>query len=150
MAYLPKDEREMKRLFVGLALLAGCGEPDSGPVPIAYGEDECGLCRMIISEAPFAAEARFGPDRVEKFDDVGCLGERLWKGPAPTALWVADHGTGRLHPIEAMAFVHVSDLKTPMGSGIAAFADRKEADAFRTARRGRSIGLDEIKSMRKP
>ena len=140
----------MKRFTVFLLLAAGCGRPESGPVPIAYGEDYCDLCKMIISEANFAAEARFGPDAVEKFDDVGCLGERLWNPPAPAAMWVADHASGELRTLDSVAFVHVKDLKTPMASGVAAFASRAEAEAFKAKNGGRIIGLDDIKSMRRP
>jgi copper chaperone NosL len=140
----------MKRCALLLMLAAGCGRPDPGPVPIAYGEDSCDLCRMIISEASYAAEARFGPDKVEKYDDIGCLGERLWEAPAPVALWVADHTSGRMHPAPSVALVHVKDLKTPMASGVAAFADRTEAEAFKTKNNGRFVDLDEIKSMRRP
>ncbi|HZL72670.1 MAG TPA: nitrous oxide reductase accessory protein NosL [Planctomycetota bacterium] len=140
----------MKRCIVFIVLAAGCGRPEAGPAPISYGEDACDLCRMIISEAPYAAEARFGPDKIEKYDDIGCLGERLWEGPPPVAMWVADHSSGRLHPVSSVALVHVKDLKTPMACGVAAFADRAEAEAFTSKYGGRFIGMDEIKSMRRP
>lgn len=139
------------RTGVILALLAaGCGGGDRGPAPIAYGEDACDQCRMIISEAPYAAEARFGPGQVEKYDDIGCLGERLFDAPAPAEMWVADHVTGRLTPLAAVALVHVQDLKTPMGSGVAAFADRAEAESFRARHRGRFVAMEDVKSMRRP
>ena len=140
----------MKRLAAVLLLFLGCRGPESGPVEIAYGEDACDLCRMIISEAPYAAEARFGPDRVEKYDDVGCLGERLWGDARPVSMWVADHASGKLHPLESMHFVQAPDLKTPMGSGVAAFSDSSAAEAFLVKNRGRRIGLEDIKAMRKP
>ena len=140
----------MKRLAALLLLFLGCRGPESGPVEIAYGEDACALCRMIISEAPYAAEARFGPDRVEMYDDVGCLGERLWGDARPVSMWVADHASGKLHPLESMHFVQVPDLKTPMGSGVAAFSDSSAAEAFLVKNRGRRIGLEDIKAMRKP
>jgi copper chaperone NosL len=140
----------MKRLAAVLLLLLGCRAPESGPVEIAYGEDACDLCRMIISEAPFAAEARFGPDRVEKYDDVGCLGERLWGAARPASMWVADHASGKLHALESMHFVRAPELKTPMGSGVAAFRESSAAEAFAAKHRGRRVSLDDIKNLRKP
>jgi len=137
-------------LTVWVIFAAGCGGGDLGPAPIAYGEDACDLCRMIISEAPYAAEARFGPDKIEKYDDIGCLGERLWNSRAPTEMWVADHATGTLKALDSVALVHVKDLKTPMASGVAAFADRSEAESFRARHRGRFVGLEDVKAMRRP
>ena len=138
----------MRTLACALLLLAGCGREENGPVPIAYDEDACDLCRMFISEAPFAAEARFGPDKIEKYDDVGCLAERLCDSPAPVGMWVADHETGAFHPLASVSLVHASDLKTPMASGVAAFADRARAEAFRAQHRGRWVTLEDIKAAR--
>jgi copper chaperone NosL len=120
----------MKRaLPLLLAALASCGGPPaSGPVPVAWGEDTCGVCRMILSEPPFAAQARFGAGRVELFDDLGCLAERLSKGPAPLEVWVADRGTSAWIDGRRAAFVRVRDLKTPMASGLAAYRTREEAE----------------------
>lgn len=138
---------------IGAALLllaAGCGDGDLGPAPIAYGEDACDLCRMIISEAPYAAEARFGPDKVEKYDDIGCLGERLWSSHAPLEMWAADYSTGKLKPLGSVALVRVEGLKTPMASGVAAFADRAEAESFRAKHQGRFVALEDVKALRRP
>lgn len=132
-----------------LLLLAGCGA-GSGPVPIQYGEDACDQCRMLISEAPFAAEARFGPDLVEKYDDIGCLARRLLKSPPPSDVWVADHASGRLLPVKSTVLVHASSLKTPMASGVAAFADRADAQKMVALHQGRVVTLDEVKAMRAP
>jgi copper chaperone NosL len=140
----------MRPLALALLLGAGCGSPETGPVPIAYGEDACDVCRMIISERNFAAQARFGPDRVEKFDDIGCLAERLWRSPKPVGMWVADHGTGEMHPLESLCLVRAPELKTPMGSGVAAFLDPAEGDAFLTKHRGAHVTLEDIKATRKP
>jgi nitrous oxide reductase accessory protein NosL len=138
----------MKRL-IALALLAGCGAPEAGPVPIALGEDDCALCRMFISEAAYAAQARF-EGRVEKYDDIGCLGERLAEGAAPKENWVADHGTLAWVDARAAVYVHAKELKTPMASGLAAFAARADAEAFAAKAGGRLLTLDQVKELRRP
>jgi copper chaperone NosL len=139
------------RILTALAILAaaGCGREEAGPVPIAYGEDECSLCRMIISEAPFAAEARLGPGRFEKYDDIGCLAERLDGGAAPAAMWVSDHAEAVFKPLESMTLVHIEDLKTPMASGVAAFADRGAAERFLQGKRGRFVTMDDVRRRRR-
>jgi copper chaperone NosL len=140
----------MKHLALLLVSLVACGAEATGPVPVALGEDSCDLCRMIISEQPFAAQARFGPDKVEKYDDLGCLGERLNKPGAPLGLWAADHKTGAWVDARSAIFVHVKELKTPMASGLVAFASRADAEGFAKDKGGRLVSLDDVKAMRRP
>ncbi len=139
------------RTMLALALLAaGCGAETSGPVPVALGEDGCDVCRMIISEQRFAVEARFSPSKVEKYDDVGCLVERLAKGGAPSQMWVADHGTGVWVDVRSATFVIAKDVKTPMASGIVGFAGREDAEAFAKKNAGRAATFDEVKDAKRP
>lgn len=142
----------MRRLPALVVLLAGCGgPPPTGPVPIAYGEDPCDICRMIISEARYAAEARFPGGKVEKYDDVGCLAERLARGgEAPIGMWVADHATSAWIPAEQAYFVLSETLPTPMGSGVAAFTARASAEEFAPKNRGRLIAFDEVRRLKRP
>jgi len=140
----------MRRMLALVALLAACGAEETGPVTVTLGEDSCDLCRMIISEQPYAAEARFGPGRVEKYDDIGCLGERLNKPGAPLGMWVADRNTGAWVDVRGAHFVHVKELKTPMASGLVAFAAKPDAVAFAKEKGGRLVSLDDVKAMRRP
>lgn len=132
-----------------IALVSGCGKPDDGPQPIALGEDDCGLCRMIISEQNYAAQARFD-GKVENYDDIGCLGERLGGAAQPQAMWVADQSSGAWIDARAAVFVHAPELKTPMASGLAAFSDRARAERFATEKKGRVVALEEVRAMRRP
>lgn len=130
---------------LGILAAAGCGEnPDRGPVTIALGEDACDHCRMIISEAAFAAEARYGPGPVEKFDDIGCLGKRLSNGAAPVEAWVTDRATGMWIDAPTAYYVQGDGLQTPMASGLAAFASRAAAEAFAGRVRGRVVSFADI------
>lgn len=140
----------MRKMLALLALLAACGAEETGPLPLALGEDSCDLCRMIISEQPYAAQARFGPGKVEKYDDIGCLGERLGKPGAPVAMWVADRNTGAWVDTRAAFIVHVKDLKTPMASGLVAFAAKADAEGFAKEKDGRLVSMDEVKALRRP
>lgn len=129
----------MKRMIWALALLGACSDPDTGPARIAYGEDACDACRMIISEAPFAAQGR--GERVEKFDDIGCLARRASRY---RQLWVTDHATGRWLDAKSALYVHAPDLYTPMASGLVAFEGREAAEAFAAKHSGKVVAFDYI------
>ena len=126
--------------WIALGILAGCGDAAVGPVPIALGEDACDHCRMIISEARTAAEARFRS--VEKFDDIGCLLRRM-KQASPTGAWVADHSDGRWIDAGRAWFVLAPSHPTPMASGLVAFSSRPDAESFCSKNKGKILTYDE-------
>jgi copper chaperone NosL len=137
----------IRPLVLSVVLVSGCERESSGPASIALGEDACDTCRMIISEPPHAAQARFGDSRVEKYDDVGCL---LARGEFPPAAWVTDHASGRWTDARRATYVHAKDWKTPMASGLAAFARREEAEAFAAARGGHVLTFEDLKGWKRP
>ncbi len=132
-----------------VALLLACDEAERGPVKIAYGEDGCDACRMIISEAPHAAQMRLAR-KVEKYDDVGCLLERLAKGAAPVEMWVTDQKTGRWLDARSAFYSHSKDFKTPMASGLAAFGDRSDAESHASKYKGEVLSFEQIRSLSRP
>lgn len=140
----------MKKLLPLLLILAACVEEDHGPVAVALGEDGCSVCRMIISEAPYAAQARLGPGEVEKYDDIGCLVERLAKGAAPREMWVTDFVSGRWIEARSATYVHAPDHYTPMASGIVAFTHRSDAEAWAAKEKGRLLTFEDVTSIRRP
>ena len=140
----------MKRLhpLSFLLLVAACGDAgDTGPVPIVWGSDACDHCRMIVSEPPFAAQARFPAGKVEKYDDIGCLAHRLAAGAVPTEAWVAEAGTGKWLDAHRAFYFKGKDLKTPMASGLAAFGSATERDAFGKGKEGSSGAWAELPGM---
>jgi copper chaperone NosL len=136
----------MKKFAALLVLLSAC-EKDEGPVPIALGEDGCGLCRMIISEAPYAAQMR--TNQVEKYDDIGCLIERLSKGASPKEIWVADFASRQWVDARSASYVHAPNHYTPMASGIVAFSNRDQAQAWAAKEQGRVLSFEEIRLTRR-
>ncbi len=115
-----------------LLLLTSCGtEPTGGPPEIQYGLEECGHCRMIISEEKFAAATVDQIGTGTPFDDVGCLVDHLRElSAAPENVWVHDHADGGWISAEPAWFVRNPRGTTPMGSGLVAFASRSKAEAF--------------------
>ena len=118
-----------------LALVAGCGDdPAGGPPEIQYGLEECGHCRMIVSEEKHAAALVDEAGTATPFDDVGCLIDHLReRATASRSAWVHDHAGGGWIAAESAWLVRDPRGSTPMGSGLVAFASRPEADAHAAA-----------------
>jgi copper chaperone NosL len=136
-------------MLLALALW-GCSEAPSGPEPLVAGEDACDGCRMIVSETRYAAEMRQG-ERLEKYDDIGCLLGRLAAAPGGGAeAWVADWDTGGWVPARSAAYAHVPGLATPMAWGLVAFRTPEAAEAFVRDRRGRVLRFDQLGEVPRP
>lgn len=86
---------------------------------IAMDLDECRYCRMIISDARFAAAATTASGRTVRFDSIECLASwALAEDASPREMWVTDADRpGTLIPVEAAAFQRDALLATPMGKG---------------------------------
>jgi len=129
--------------------LGGCrSAPDPlAPPEIVYGEDVCDQCGMIIMEARFAAamvvEGERGPES-RIFDDIGEMVAYGREHPdvVVRASYVHDHDTLEWLDAHEAHLVHASELVTPMGHGLAAFADPERAVAFAAERGGRAVTLD--------
>lgn len=123
---------------VGLGLGLGCGsEPANEPPEVRYGEAVCDQCGMILSDERFATativEGERGPEP-RLFDDFNCQinHEKDETEAVVITRWVHDHDTRAWLPAASAHYARSSKIRTPMASGIAAFADRN--DAVRVAR----------------
>jgi copper chaperone NosL len=124
---MPKAFRYL--FFLILVALVSCTR-SLAPVSIEEG-DMCSFCRMAISEKRFAAEIIMTDESVLKFDDIGCmLRYQKAKGSVETAaVYVADSETKQWLMASDAYFVQSTTVKTPMGSGIVAFASGDSAGA---------------------
>ncbi len=113
---------------------AGCGRSSAPPAPpeVRWGEDVCARCTMIVSEERHAAAAAVATERgyeLRAYDDISCLlGEPDLAGFA--ARWVHDLEEVRWIGADTARYVASRELRTPMGSGVAAFASAERAAAF--------------------
>ena len=133
------SRRRLLRLLVALPLVgvAACGEPadELRPPDIVWGEDSCDECGMILSESRFAA-ASLVEDRgrvdPRLFDDIGDMLRYHAARPELTVRrwYVHDFETEAWLDAETAVFVRAADLRTPMASHLAAFADAAKAEAF--------------------
>jgi copper chaperone NosL len=119
--------------------------PASGPQPIAYGQDTCASCRMLISRPGFAGELRAPDGTLTKYDDLGCLLRALAAAhhEMPEA-WVEDHASGRFVSLLSAHLVRGPAGDTPMGSGFVAFARADAAEAHAAARATRVMTLADV------
>jgi copper chaperone NosL len=130
----------------GLALLASCAVE---PRPVHLGADECAHCRMAIEDTRFAAQLLTDRGRSEVFDAIECLAtaiaEGTYAGENIHSLWVMDSVEGGAWVrVEEAHFVHSSEIRSPMGMGVAAFADRHDAEIRRAELGGGLLDWDGV------
>lgn len=142
----------MKYLLIPLVLLgfAACKDKiDTGPHIIHYGEDVCERCKMIISDKRFAAQYITESGEAKKFDDIGCmmgaLKEKNKDGGGVLAVYVTDYVTGEWIDGGKAFYLKNTELKTPMGYGIAAFGNEESMRASPFYKDGRALGgIDDL------
>lgn len=136
----PARQARHGRTAAALTLLAGalhgCGEePQVAPPQIAWGQDICHACGMIISDDRFAAGLVVagvdGSLRTLAFDDIGCLLEyETGEAGRIAARYVRDFGAGQWRHAEAAAYLHSTELHSPMAFGLAALDTEADARAL--------------------
>lgn len=140
----PRDSRSWSAVLIAGFLVAAtassCAKPtDPLAAPdIAYGEDVCEQCGMIISEARFAAASIVevdGNTAPRRFDEVGdMLAYHRTNSDIPVRRWyVHDYDTEAWLDAEAAYFVVANEIRGPMGSKIAAFSTHERASEFASA-----------------
>lgn len=98
------------------------------PQPIEFGVDNCDHCMMNISDVRYGAELITQKGKIYKFDDMYCmkvfLQDEIVTKNQVHSLWLVDfEATEQLIPAEKSYLLYNSELKSPMGSNTAAFAD---------------------------
>lgn len=122
-------------LFAAI-ILVGCTQKadTSQPPNIAYGQDTCDQCKMIISEENMAAAYWTTKGEAHRFDDIGgMLAYHKQSGDDVTSWWVHDYLSGEWLNAENATFVKNAGnagVQTPMGFGIVAFASHQSAESF--------------------
>lgn len=140
----PVPPRRLALLAV-VALLAACRAP--GPEPIALNEDQCGYCRMTISDARFGGEAVLPTGRVRKFDAPECM--LAWARATPPAergtLYIIDlQHPGTFVPVVTAGFLRGGTLQGPMGGSVLGFASAARAEEQRTMLGGHVVTWDQL------
>jgi copper chaperone NosL len=148
--------RHRKFLFVQVlailslfAALSACSKAPADPKPpeIAYGQDMCDRCGMIIGEPQFASATLLTNGKYLKFDDMGeMLAYHLANPQEQVAAWfVHDYNSQEWINGETAVYVYSESFATPMGTGIVAFSTRAGAEQFAAQNNGMVYTLSEIK-----
>lgn len=143
----------------GLALLsalAACQRAElTGPPQLRLGRDQCIECGMIINEDRYSSAALVDAGRGREyflFDDVGCMldYQREHGDSAFIELFAHDASTRAWLTAREATFLLAdsSAILTPMGSGIAAYADSAAAEAAQSACGGRILSYSELAAPR--
>lgn len=129
-------------------LVTACASGPSGPPAIELDATPCDHCGMLVSELAFAAATRDGDGRARVYDDIGCLLDATSRSSEPAArVWVKDFETLEWLGSESAIFVRSDAIQTPMGGGIAAFADRRAAEKLAITRGGDVlVGLPSLRA----
>jgi copper chaperone NosL len=121
--------------------------PDEPP-EILYGEDSCDECAMIISEQRYAASYVTEAGDVHRFDDIGGMMLHDQKMQEDVYVyWVHDHNSEEWIKARESILVLNPDLITPMGWGLAAFAERNDAEAYVSEHGGTIANFAEIQEL---
>jgi copper chaperone NosL len=136
--------------LAALLVVAACGP--TGPRAVHVGSDECAHCRMVVEDTRFAAQLLTDRGRSEVFDAIECLTGALSAGTYPEAeihsLWVADFGEeGRWVPAGDAFFVHSPGIRSPMGAGLAAHAERSAAEAHMAEVGGHLMTWEQVRGI---
>lgn len=132
---------------MALVFFAACSRGPVPPVVLDTRNDQCGWCRMAVSDARFAAQLVSPSEEPRTFDDIGCLATFLKSGGAPAKgqiAYVADHRTKAWVRASAAVYTKKPGLETPMGSGLVAHADAASRDADADAAGGAPISVRDV------
>jgi copper chaperone NosL len=141
----------MKRIgaiawLIGTVVVIGCRPADTSRPPVVrFGAEACAHCRMIISDERFAASRVSAGGEALKFDDIGCLLKHEASDVEPAAAyWVHDfRGPEWLGAREAL-FVHLPNVASPMGHGLAAVPTAQAAHELATDPASRTLRFGEL------
>lgn len=121
----------------------------TGPRPIKYGQDACAFCKMTLMDQHYGAEVVTKKGKVYVLDDVNCLAMFLQKSGVPQAemagRYITDHAhAGVLLEVEKALFLHSDNLKTPMASGVAAFANTEDLNQVKSKTGGEVLNWEQV------
>lgn len=133
--------RELGRPVVAALLLvvaAACAP--GGPRELIAGQDQCGFCRMEISDPRFGAQVILTTGKIHVFDSVECAASfaASLEPDRLRAVWVSDASTGTFIEVEAAGFLADGTLRGPMGH-VVAFASPAEATAQQSQLGGQTV-----------
>lgn len=119
-------------LFFSLMMLviSSCSKK---PEPIAYGEDECEFCKMIVMDKRYGAELVTDKGKIYKFDSVECLvgyiDNKKLNEKDYSSVWVGNYSNpGKLIDASKAIYLKNDELRSPMGLNVLAVETQDQFD----------------------
>ena len=134
---------------IGLVVWSLPGEGgEEGRPEVRLGRDVCDRCGMVIADGRFAAAARLPNGKAWRFDDIGCLLNKLlpYERREEVRAWVASYPDERWLEAATAWYVAASSLRTPMAFGVVALATRAEAETEAAEVDGRVLSWSELRA----
>jgi copper chaperone NosL len=126
-----KTQQTLNGIAAMLAMAVFMACTSSEPEAIAYGKDGCHDCKMTLVDQTFGTELITKKGKVFKFDDLNCLlnftNRADFDKTSIRQIYVVDYAQpAKLIKADQAFFLKSDKIRSPMGSGIAAF-EQKEA-----------------------
>jgi copper chaperone NosL len=120
-------------LYIVLLFLVACS---TEPQPLQFGKDACHHCKMTLVDTKFGAEVVTTKGKVFKFDDVNCMVNFLNSGQLQDrdvahSLVIDFSSPEKLIDTRYAFFLKSENIKSPMGSYIAAFETEQNFYSFK-------------------
>ena len=134
--------------FICALFLMACAE--SGPVPIAFGSDQCADCKMTITEQTYAAELITSTGKAYKFDAPECLFAFYLQDKAEPkdkvgSLWVTNFiNPGELIDAHKAFYHHSEHLHSPMGMNVSAYTSKSAREQAAMHFPGEELSYDAV------
>ncbi len=136
-------------LLLSVALTACAAKTgELTPPEIAYGQDLCETCGMLIDQPQLAAASIDTAGQPHKFDEIGDMIQFHAENPTiqPKAWFVHDYGTEAWLRAESAYFVYSPELLTTMGHGLVAFETQADAATFAEQWQAQVLSFDEARA----
>lgn len=112
------------------------------PAETDFKSDICAECKMLVTSKSYAAQI-VGSSAPLFFDDIGCLVQYERQGKIAVdevhGRFVRSVAGDAWLPVKDAFWVLTRDVRTPMGYGLHAFADKKGADGFVKGKTGAKV-----------
>lgn len=139
---------DRRRAVTLIALAVAAGACSRGPRALVSGEDACAFCRMTIDDVRFGALVLTARGKLQTFDSIECLASYLAALPTaeqPRGAWVANFE----HPAQWLdaqraTYLQGSQVKSPMGRELAAFAGEADVSDLTKRYGGRVVAWPDV------
>lgn len=143
--------RQLVVVVVTGVMLGGCGKKavSGGHPNLKIGEDVCAECGMVINDERFAVATMVfekGSTSPFLFDDLNCQGRYLGTHEelGIVSSWCHDYNDKSWLDANRAGFLQSNKIKTPVGSGIAAFGSSAALEDARKQFGGRVLDWSKV------